>query len=143
MKKTVSSGSSGRQKKKKKKKKTKNEALQLEFKMVPVYYRSQNQNKKVLLRERKRHTARRVASASSPGQGSTPSIPDRGVPHPVLDGGTHPVLGRGYPILSWMGIPPFIPGQRVLPSRPGLGYPPSGPGWGTPSRPGMGYPCPS
>ena len=45
-------------------------------------------NKKVLLRERKRHTARRVAStlyaALSNGRGVTPSSPGQGVPHPVM-----------------------------------------------------------
>ena len=64
------------------------------------------QNKKVLLRERKRHNARRVASArfanGEDGVGGTPfSLEWGGVPHPVLDG-----VG-GYP-----------------PSRPGMGYPP-------------------
>ena len=45
-------------------------------------------NKKVLLRERKRHTARRVASARyAGGEGGTPSSHD----------------GGGYPIQSWWG----------------------------------------
>ena len=63
-------------------------------------------NKKVLLRERKRHTARRVVSAryvgrgggypiqswwggtpSSHGGGGTPSSYGGGVPHPVMVGG--------------------------------------------------------
>ena len=49
-------------------------------------------NKKVVLYERKRHTARRVAStcsaALSPGGGGTPIQPDKGVPHPIMPGGT-------------------------------------------------------
>ena len=64
-------------------------------------------NKKVLLRERKRHTSRRVASARygdlSPDGGG-------GVPHPVLDGGRYPILlTGGTPIQShWIpqGTPP-------------------------------------
>ena len=62
------------------------------------------QNKKVHLRERKRHTTRRIASARFADQ-----YPDReGVPHPVLDEGVplpvlhrgvpHPVMDRGYPL---------------------------------------------
>ena len=97
-------------------------------------------NKKVFLRERKRHTARRVASARYAG--------GQGVPHPVMVwGGTHPVMWDGvpphHPDLGW-GTPP--------PSRRGMGYPPpSDVGWGIPPqsdlgwdtpptiRPGMGY----
>ena len=80
--------------------------------------------KKVLLRERKRHTARRVAStryaALSGGgtQGTPPSTPGQGVPHQDL-------VGEGY-----LGYPP--------PSRPGQGYP----GYLPPSRPGQGVPHP-
>ena len=81
-------------------------------------------NKKVLLRERKRHTARRIESARFADGG-------RGVPHPVLDGG-----GGGYPIQSWMGgrVPhPVLDGGT-----------PSSPGWYPPPlfRPGMGCPHP-
>ena len=56
-----------------------------------------NLNKKVFLRERKRHTTRSVASACFANGG--------GVPHPLLDGG-YPIkswMGGGYPIQSWMG----------------------------------------
>ena len=84
-------------------------------------------NKKVRLRERKRHTARRVASAHF-----ADLSPDKGVPHPVLD--------RGYSIQSWMG--------GGTPSSPGYPHPgphlvldggtPSSLGWGTPSSPGQG-----
>ena len=108
----------------------------------------QNKNKKVLLRERKRHTARCVASTRyaalsnpdlvigggtpfRPGGGypgyPPPSRPGRGVPHPDLV--------RGYPIQTWSG-------EGVLrvaptPSRPGQGDTsgiplPSRPDWGVP-----------
>ena len=84
-------------------------------------------NNNVLLRERKRHIARRVTSVYfanlSPdggtpfslgrGGGTPPSLGLRGIPHPVLDGGTpsslgwggvpHPVLNGGYPIKSSLG----------------------------------------
>ena len=102
-----------------------------------------NLNKKVLLRERKRHTASRVPSAryadlSPDREGGTPSSPlTRQVPHLVLDwGGTpcwdlgwgtptygpgigypHPDLGQGTPIQTWDGVP-------SLPSA-GRGTPPS------------------
>ena len=78
-------------------------------KVIIIYY-----NKKVLLRERKRHTARRVASAHyaalSNGWGGTPSRPGwGGVPwapphHPDLEWGTpHPDLGWStpHPDLEW------------------------------------------
>ena len=84
-------------------------------------------NKKVLLRERKRHTARHVASARYVGGGVTPSShggypppsrPGQGTPH-------HPDLAR---------VTPHHPDLARIP-------PPSRPGWGTPHpRPGMGYP---
>ena len=103
-----------------------------------------NRNKKVLLRERKRHTARSVASARYAGAGGTPSSHGAGVPHSVMVGG-------GYPIQSWWRDTTGTP----LPSRPGRGTPPptiktwlryplpSKPGWGTPlppSRLGWGTP---
>ena len=64
-------------------------------------------NKKVLLCERKRHTAHHVASAHSA----------------VLSGGGGCPGHGGYPIL---GKPPARSG--VPPPRPGLGYPWKGPG---------------
>ena len=69
-------------------------------------------NKKVLLRERKRHTAHRVVSTLSVVLTGTP-------PHPDLAGG-------GYP--SWVPPP--------------AGYPLSWPGWGVPylGTPPTGYP---
>ena len=115
-------------------------------------------NKKVLLRERKRHTARRVASARYAGWGGGLPRPGMvggypiqswwGVPHLVMveRGIPHPVMVGGYPptILTWPG------GEYMgveAPSRPGCGDtwgtpPPSRPGWGTPppSRPGQGTP---
>ena len=107
-------------------------------------------NKKVLLRERKRHTARRVVSTPSVVlTGYLPVLtwpggyPARGVPylgtHPSWPGGTLP---GGYPIwvppgrvlpLSWpggvpcwgvlyLGTPPVLTWQGTPP-------PPTGPGW--------------
>ena len=109
--------------------------------------------KKVLLRERKRHTARRVASARyvdlSPdrgvpypadGGGGYPSSPGLGVPHPVLGGtpfqvwtgGTpHPDLGWRYPPspLQQDGVPPSQVWDGGTPdlSRPGMGSVPPPP----------------
>ena len=78
-----------------------------------------NSNKKVLLRERKRHAARRVGSACyaalSPDWGYPIQSLTGGLPHVVLtwDGGTlHPDLG-------W--VPPSKPGNGV-PPRPHLGW---------------------
>ena len=109
-------------------------------------------NKKVLLREHKRHAARWVASAryadlSNGGEGGNPSSPGGGYPY-------HPDLAGGYP------HPPFRPGPGVPPIHPwdlawgvphprsvrGVpGVPPHHPdlGWGNPpSRPGMESPPP-
>ena len=115
-------------------------------------------NKKVLLRERKWHTARRVASAryaalsngyhppSRPGQGGTPGTPHHpdlargylGYPHnPDLAGGTP---GYPHPDLGW-GTPPSRPVIGHPPPIPGMGYPPRPEMGGTPPpRPEMGYP---
>ena len=54
-------------------------------------------NKKVLLRERKRHTARRLVIARYAAL--SPDL--RGVPHPDLRRGTPPPV-------SWMGYPPYL-----------------------------------
>ena len=61
-------------------------------------------NKKVLLRERKRHTARRVASAryADLSRGGTPSHVRGGGGYPV------PCLGGGTPSHAWGGTPPNI-----------------------------------
>ena len=91
-------------------------------------------NKKVLLRERKRHTARRIASARfadlSPDGGGVPPSSlgwvGTGVLHLVLDGGTLSTPDMGYPLVQTL--------DRVALSRPGMGYPPPHPhlGWGNP-----------
>ena len=96
------------------------------------------QNKKVLLRERKRHTARRVVT--------TPSVvltdlvrggyPARGVPYLGTPQAGYP------PILTWPGgvpylgtpqqgtLTPRVPPSRVPPSRLDLaGYPPVSAPW--------------
>ena len=76
-------------------------------------------HKKVLLRERKRHTARRVVS--------TPSVVLTGYPSPA---GYPPVLtwpGGGVPPMSWPGW------GGTLPQSPLAGYPPPSWTWqGTP-----------
>ena len=73
-------------------------------------------NKKILLRERKRHTARRVSS--------TPSAP-----HPWLGVQTWP----GYPFLPLLpSSAPFLPGWGMTPVLTWLGYSPIQPGQGTP-----------
>ena len=74
--------------------------------------------KKVLLRERKRHTARRVASTRFvPGPGREPGPRSGGeVPGPRSRGVPHP-RSRGYPI-------PGVEGYSRYPlPRPGMGYP--------------------
>ena len=90
--------------------------------------------KKVLLRERKRHTARRVVS--------TPSVVLPGYPPPPGGGGGYPNLGTppppgGYPDL---GTPPGGTRTSVPPGGyPDLGTPPRGyPDLSTPPPPGGG-----
>ena len=131
-------------------------------------YLKQMQYKKVLLRERKRHTARRVASAhyaalSNNGGypiqswvGGTPSSPIQGG-FPIQSWpGEYPIqsfhhedLGSGTPPIRWMRYPhldlgwgtPLHQLDAVPPLGLWMGYPPSA-GWSTPqSGPGMGYPC--
>ena len=99
-------------------------------------------NKKVLLREHKRHTARRVASARyavlSNGGGGTPSSHGGGG-YPIQSwwGGTPSSPDwwweGGYPIQSWLGVLHLVLTWGTLgttPSRPGMGYPLSRPGMG-------------
>ena len=74
-------------------------------------------NKKVLLRERKRHTARRIASTRCAAL-SNPDLLGGGVPHPRS-------RGRGTPVPDPGGLP--------CPRLGGRGTPVPGPG---------GYPCP-
>ena len=115
-----------------------------------------NSNKKDLLRECKRHTARRVASARyaalSNGGGYPIQSWGEGVSHPIMMVGGYPITpsshcgGGGVPqvplVQSWDGVPPPDLGWGTPLSRSGMGYPPHPDlGWGTPpSRPGMGYP---
>ena len=102
---------------------------------------------RVLLRERKRHTARRVAYAryAGGGGGDTPSSHGGGgVPHPVQhhtwDGVPPPSRPSWVPptIQTWLGSPPpppSRPGWGTSPPPPPQtldGVPPSRPGWGTP-----------
>ena len=118
-------------------------------------------NKKVLLRERKRHTARRVASDcyAEPSGGGYPISGLGGYPIPG-PGGTLSQVRGGYPISGLGGTPSQvrgeypIPGPGVTPSQVqggipskvwGEGVPQVPPqsdlGWGTPlPRLGTGYP---
>ena len=94
-------------------------------------------NKKVLLRERKRHTARHVAVASACYFGGR-GLPR--IPAPRHGMGTPPEMG--YPPRHGMGYPP----EMGYPPRHGMGYPtemgyPPIQGWGTPPFQGwIGYP---
>ena len=101
-------------------------------------------NKKVLLRERKRHTARRVTSTPSavltrggtPSQvqiqtGGTPSqvqVQTVGYPHPLDGGYPHPALDVGYP-LPGQGryLHPALDGGDVGTPHPMMGVPPPRP----------------
>ena len=80
-------------------------------------------HKKVLLRERKRHTAHRVVSTPSVVLTGSPPCPD-------LAGGGYPTWvppGQGPPSPSWPGW------GGTLPGYPPAGYPPAGYPWqGTP-----------
>ena len=83
-------------------------------------------NKKVLLRERKTHTARRVVSARYAALSN------------VWVGGDTPYPGYPPPSRPGLGSPPH--------PRPGMGYPsPSRPGWGSPNlqgTPNLGWGTP-
>ena len=90
-------------------------------------------NKKVLLRERKRHTARRVASARYAAVMGWEGYPISGRGYPV------PGLGRGVPHL-WSGkggypIPGLCRGYLSQVQVGGGGYPISGLGGGYPRYP--------
>ena len=80
------------------------------------FLRNVGSNKKVLLRECKRHTASSIASNRN--------CSDTGVSHPVLTGGTliQSLMG-GYTIQSCFGSP-FWPVQGTSPVRDWMGYPP-------------------
>ena len=75
---------------------------------------STENNKKVLLRERKRHTARRISSARYARGGGRGLVRGPGGV-PGVGGGPHPRSGGGYPVPGLGGTPL---------SRPGMGYPP-------------------
>ena len=126
--------------------------------------KEKSQNKKVLLREHKRHTTHHIASARyaalSNGWGDTPSSPGgvgypgypppsrpgQGVPLPHLTIQTWSGWGTlgtptiqtwdGYPpTQTWDGVPSHLDlGWGTPLPRPEIGYPPP--------RPGMGYPLP-
>ena len=108
-------------------------------------------DKKVLLRERKRHTtscvasARHVALSPDGGGGGYPlqSWTEGDTPFSLGWGVLHPVLGRGYPHPD---LEPDLDGRylRVPPVQTWDGVPPhSDMGWGTPCLDmGMGYPPP-
>ena len=66
-------------------------------------------NMKVLLRERKRHTARRRASTRC-GWGKRGYLPWPGLP--TLAGSTYPGQGEGY--LPWPGEVPTLTGRYLL-----------------------------
>ena len=104
-------------------------------------------NKKVHLRERKRHTARRVAVASAcysgGGTQSTPPDLGRGTPLDLKWGTPPPGSGMGYPpyldlgwgtppTWTWDGVPPlpYLELRWGTPSPPHLEL-----RWGTPPPP--------
>ena len=84
--------------------------------LQPNEYQTYHVNKKVLLHERKRHTARCVASAlsaalSPEGERGTPIQSQRGVPPSSPDGG-------GTPIQSRWGYPHLVPTRGGYPGSP-------------------------
>ena len=117
-----------------------------EMLLIPFRSIAEIKNKKVLLRDHKRHLLRIVQqhSLSCSAKGGTPSCPVRGYPYPV-QGSTH-ILARGTPCclrdtLSCLGVPISHPGGDLEypPPRRHLGpvtkVPQKGPGtsdWGTP-----------
>ena len=106
--------------------------------------KTKKQNKKVLLRERKRHTDRGVSS--TPSAGPVRGVPHLGYPHRDLAGG-YPIPARGLPHLRYYRNPHPDLARGVVPisGTPQLdltGVPPQldlagvtpqlGLGWGTP-----------
>ena len=82
-------------------------------------------NKKVLLRERKRHTARRVVNTPSVVLSGYPPWPDPGG-YPV---GGLPYLGTPLPDLAGgVTLPGYPPARVPPPAEPGRVPPPAGPG---------------
>ena len=123
-----------------------------------LFYEKQVQDKKVLLRERKRHTARRVASACYAAL-----YPDGGGgPHPGPQArsrcrGIHPRskgAGEANPSQVWIGGYPIpgtdegysIPGQDggtpIPPPGPGMGYPHTDLGYDTSPHLDLGWSTP-
>ena len=91
-------------------------------------------NKKVLLRERKRHTDHGISSTPSVVLYQGDGVPlERGVPpYPRLDGAP-PVQGwMGYPLFKAHQVVFIIKWWRYPPSKAGWGTPLAGPDWGTP-----------
>ena len=89
-------------------------------------------NKKVLLRERKRHTDHDVSSTPSVTRGGVPPIrvPPLGYPPARSDGGVPPCQGTPWPGPMGVGVP-------KVGYPPCRGTPQAGPGQGTPH---FGYP---
>ena len=144
--------------------------LNYQFKVLSDY-KTLNQNllrnKKVLPPERKRHTARRIASTRYAALcnpdlvGGVPGVPPHhpdlvgGYPIQIWSGGTPSKPNWGwYPIQTWSGGTPSRPGQGYpiqtwsggilgtpSPSRPVMGYPPDL-RWGTPHHPDLGWGTP-
>ena len=90
------------------------------------------ENKKVLLRERKRHIDRGISSTPSAVlfQGGYP-IPSWGGGTPLLAGG-YPIMGTPFPILTWLGwysIPGWGEGYGCTPLWKGHGTSWSIVGW--------------
>ena len=85
-------------------------------------------DKKVLLRERKRHTARRVVS--------TPSAV--WVPPPDLAGGGYPTLVPPSRVPPWLDLAGYPPSRVLPPAGPGR----VPPGWTWQGTPPAGHPPP-
>ena len=107
-----------------------------------------NVNKKVPLRECKKHTTHHVASRRCAGLVGVGGFPCRGYPFP---GGVPPLPGKGGPpIQTWEGgtphqldgVPPSRPGKWLPPHPPisWMGYPPVQTWEGYPPISWMGYP---
>ena len=92
------------------------------------FLESYNTNKKVLLRERKRHTARRVASTRCAAL-SNPDLVGGGVPGPRSGGSTQSKV-QGVPSPRSGGVP--SPRSGGTPSQV----------WGVPHPRSRGYPIP-
>ena len=117
------------------------------FKRIHCSWHKILENKKFLLRERKRHTARRVASTcyAVPVGGTLPLSRSKvrmggrgkGTPYPSPGKGATPFPGPGrwgYPPsqVRMGGTPYSDPGREYPPSGPGKGVPPVGKDGGTP-----------